>query len=310
MNRNASRWFLPTAFTLVTAGTTSAWSGQRTDDPVPPAGFRSLFDGKTLAGWHPMSRPYSKPAKGAPPERVELYEKSLKSKGRWTVKDGVLVGEQEPTGSGLGGYLVSDDTFGDFELLIDAKPDWSADTGVLVRTTPAGNVGFQILIDHRKDGGIGGFYGNGLGGFHALPYSFNAKRDEQGRPIGLKLSDPKDAFQPVTEQKRQLLSYAATSEEFLKTWKFGDWNTFKIRCEGELPRLTTWINGVKICEMDTAKIEWPGYDKQDVLKRLGRRGHISLEVHSNGPNDKLGQDRWAPGAACRWRNIYARALGN
>ena len=255
-----------------------------------------------------MPRPGPKPPKGAPADRVAFYEKSLQSRGRWTVQDGVLIGGQDPPGSGLGGYLVSDEVFDDFELLIDANPDWSVDTGVLVRTTPAGNVGFQVLIDHRKDGGIGGFYGNGLGGFHALPYSFTAVRDDRGQPIGLKESDPKEAFQPVTEEKRRLLTYAAPLDVFLKTWKFGTWNAFKIRSEGELPRLTTWINGTKICAMDAATIEWPGYDKQAVRERLGRRGHLSLEVHSNGPSDKLGKDRWAPGAVCRWRNIFIRPL--
>lgn len=278
--------------------------------PAPPEGFRSLFDGKTLTGWHAMPRPQgAKPPKDAKPgDKDSFYEKSLKSRGSWTIKDGVLIGGQDPPGSGLGGYLVSDAAFADFELLIDAKPDWAADTGVLVRTTPAGNVGYQILIDHRRDGGIGGFYGNGLGNFHALPYVFTAVLDQQGRPIGLKEADPKTAFNPVTEEKRRLLTYAAPVQDFLKAWKFGDWNTFKIRCEGELPRLTTWINGTKICAMDASKIEWPGFDKKAVLARLGRRGHLALEVHSNGPNDRLGKDRWAPGAVCRWRNIFIKPL--
>jgi len=50
------------------------------------------------------------------------------------------------------------------------------------------------------------------------------------------------------------------------------------------------------------------FDKKAVLERLGRRGRISLEVHSNGPNDRLGKDRWAPGAVCRWRHIYVKEL--
>ena len=247
--------------------------------------------------------------KGTKPKNGDsLYEQSLKNCGRWTVQDGVIIGEQDPPGSGIGGYLVSDEAFGDFELLIDAKPDWSVDTGVLVRTTPAGNVGYQILIDHRRDGGIGGFYGNGLAGFHALPYSLTAVFDDTGKPVGLKEADPKTAFQPATEDKRRLLTYAAPVEEFLKTWKFGDWNTFRIRSEGELPRLTTWINGTKICEMDVSRIEWPGFDKKAAASLLGQRGHISVEVHSNGAGDRLGKDRWAPGAVCRWRNIFIKPL--
>ncbi len=280
-------------------------------EAAPPEGFRPLFDGKTLKGWTAKPRPQGgKPPKDAGSGNGEsFYERSLKSRGRWTVKDGVIIGEQDPPGSGLGGYLVSDEAFGDFELLIDAKPDWSVDTGVLVRTTPAGNVGYQILIDHRRDGGIGGFYGNGLGGFHALPYSFTAVLDDKGRPIGLKESDPKTSFKPVTEENRRLLAYAAPVKEFLKVWKFGDWNTFKIRCEGELPHLTTWINGTKICELDTARMEHPGFNKKAVVELLGRRGRVSLEVHSNGPKDALGKDRWAKGAVCRWRNVFVKPLG-
>jgi hypothetical protein len=282
-------------------------------DDSPPDGFRSLFDGKSLKGWKAMPRPQGAKAGGgkkdkpADPERESFYEKSLKSRGKWTVKDGVLIGEQDPPGSGLGGYLVSEEAFGDFELLIDARPDWSVDTGVLVRTTPGGNVGYQILIDHRRSGGIGGFYGNGLGGFHALAFAVDAVLDA-GKPVGLKVEDPPTSLAPVTEDKRKPLSYAATSEQFLKAWKFGDWNTFRIRCEGGLPHLTTWINGVKIAELDTDKTAIPNFDKKAVLERLGRKGHISLEVHSNGPNDRLGKDRWAPGAVCRWRYIYIKEL--
>ena len=52
---------------------------------------------------------------------------------------------------------------------------------------------------------------------------------EQLQLNGISLGpDPKTAFQPVTDTKRRLLTYAATVEEFLKTCKFGDWNTFSI----------------------------------------------------------------------------------
>ena len=313
MKRKTSRrQFLQSSSALLASGLVSECRGNRAvadaSSPAPPEGFRALFDGKTLDGWKPMPRPGPKPPKDASPERIAAYEKTMKSRGLWTVKDGVLTGGQDPPGSGLGGYLVTNEAFADFELLIDANPDWGVDTGVLVRTVPEGNVGYQILIDHRRDGGIGGFYGNGIGSFHALPYCFTVVRDRADKPIGLKEADPKTAFQPVTEEKRRLLTYAAPVETFLKTWKFGTWNTFKIRSEGDLPHLTTWINGTKICEMDVSKIEWPGFDKKAVMAKLGRKGHISLEVHSNGPSDKLGKDRWLPGALCRWRNVFVKTL--
>ena len=81
----------------------------------------------------------------------------------------------------------------------------------------------------------------------------------------------------------------------------GDWNRIRIRCVGALPVLTTWINDVKIAELDAARFEAPGYDAKDVAAKLGREGHIAFEVHNNDP--KIGKQRWWPGAVCRWRSI-------
>jgi hypothetical protein len=270
--------------------------------------WKVLFDGQTLKGWYTAPRlPLPVYPGGPEPDRSsEHYRLASGTCGKWTVEDGVISGGQDPPGSGFGGYLVSEETFGDFELLIDARPDWPADTGILVRTTDKGGQGFQILLDHRKSGNIGGFYGNGIGGFHAIPYNFDAYIDKNGQATGLIAEDPQKSLEPVTQEKRALLSYAAPVEEFLKVWKWDDWNTFRIRCVGEYPILSTWINGLKICEIDTGKISYPLYDKEAVRNLLGREGHISLEVHDNDP--KMGDARWKPGALCRWRNIKIKDL--
>jgi hypothetical protein len=271
-------------------------------------GFVSLFDGKTLSGWHSEPRlPFPRFPGGPEPDREsEAYKKALSTRGSWKVEDGVIIGGQDPPGSGLGGYLVTDDDFGDFELLVDARPDWPVDTGILIRAGSAGVPGIQVLLDHRKSGGIAGFYGNGLAGYHALPYAFDAKYNESGKPVGLSPEKPETTNEPVTENKKKLLAYAAPVEDFLSAWRWDDWNTFKIRCEGKYPYVTTWINGVKICELDTSKITWPDYDKEEILRRCGSRGHIAFEVHDNDP--LLGKDRWWPGAVCRWKNIYIRDI--
>jgi hypothetical protein len=251
-------------------------------------GFRSLFDGVSLKGWTRKPRSLAQP-----------------SLGIWTVQDGYISGGQDPPGSGLGSYLVSDETFADLELQIEARPDWPADTGVLIRTVPQGNVGIQVLVDHRPHGGIGGFYGNGLFNFHAWAYSFTAEKDENGKVVRLIPGPPQE---PTRGNRTIPLDYAAPVETFLKVWKEGDWNLFRIRSVGELPHLTTWINGEKIAELDTAKMQVPGWTREAVLEKIGRSGHIALEVHSNGPGDALGKDRWAPGAVCRWRNISVKTL--
>ena len=80
-----------------------------------------------------------------------------------------IEGRQDPARPGYGGYLVSEQTFGDFELELEMNPDWPADTGIMLRRRPGEDwAGFQVLVDHRKSGSIGGFYGNGIGGFHAV----------------------------------------------------------------------------------------------------------------------------------------------
>jgi len=269
----------------------------------PPKGFRSLFDGKTLAGWHAMPRVQAPKSPGG--KLNPAYERALKSRGRWTIQNGVLIGEQDPPASGLGGYLVSDEAFDDFELQIEARPDWRVDTGVLVRTVPEGNVGFQVLIDHRPHGGIGGYYGNGLGGFHAWTYGFTGETDPDGRLLRLV---PEKPSEPAMGNQTVPLDFAAPAETFLRVWKLNDWNVFRIRSVGTVPHLTTWINGEKIAELDTAKMQASRWDAKAALDKVGRKGHIALEVHSNGPGDPLGKDRWAPGAVCRWRSIYIKPL--
>jgi hypothetical protein len=254
----------------------------------------SLFDGKTLKGWVAVPRLPVAQYPGGPEPSRESVEKAAKTRGSWLVKDGVIVGGQDPPGSGLGAYLVTEKTFGDFELSIDANPDWAVDTGVMVRATSIGNQGFQVHVDHRREGSIGTFFGNGIGGFRVRHYSFDARRDPQGRPAGLRLLET-----PASE--RVGLLYAAEPAEILRAWRFQEWNTLRIRVTGALPRITTWINGLKTAEFDAATYAAPQYDRVKVRELLGTRGHIALEVHDN--DARLGPDRWAPGAVCRWRNI-------
>jgi hypothetical protein len=262
---------------------------------------KELFDGTTLKGWHAVPRlPTPRcPGEPGPDTSTETYKTAASTCGKWSVVDGVITGAQEIRG--YGGYLLTDGKFADFELSYDAKPDWPVDTGLLVRTTARGTQGFQILLDHRKSGAIGGFYGNGISGFHAISFNVDVERDRDGKPERLIIEKSETTLEPVTGAKRALLSYAIDPEKFLEIWKWNDWNSFRVRCEGEYPVLTTWINGVKAYELDTAKIQWPGYNREETAKLLGRAGHIALEVHDNDPG--MGDDRWAPGAVCRWKNI-------
>jgi hypothetical protein len=276
-------------------------------------GFTPLFDGSTLDGWHTAPRVYGTLYPGGPRVDTIFAERGIeppvepeKHPAVWTVEDGAIVGRQDAPGSGYGGYLVSDEAYGDFELVLEARPDWPADTGIMIRRRRDSWEGFQVLLDHRESGGIGGFFGNGLASFSAVPFAVRSRRDAGGRVVGLQADDPATSTEPVTPDKIARLSYAAGVEDFLQMWRWDDWNEMRIRAVGALPVITTWVNGLKIAELDTAALDSPDYDPDAVLGVLGSSGHIALEVHDN--DAVFGEARWGHGAACRWRNLRIKQL--
>ena len=202
---------------------------------------------------------------------------------------------------------MTDEKFADFELSLEANPDWGVDTGIMVRATGLGSQGFQVLVDHREGGNIGSFYGNGIGGFNTRQFGFNAKKDSRGRVTGMTPVAYRD-LNPQPDPGKSEATWSAGPEAFFETWRFGEWNEIRIRCEGRLPMLTTWINGEKMASADTAKMIADGYDAETVASLLGRAGHIALEVHNSGQGDRLGAERWLPGRVCRWQRIRLKEL--
>lgn len=273
-------------------------------------GYRELFDGRTLAGWRSIPRVYGDWKPGGPPVFDLMKQYGIETPSRpeahpalWRVEEGAIVGRQAKPG--YGGYLLSDEAFGDFELVLEMRPDWPADTGVMVRRQRDTWAGFQVLVDHRPSGSIGGFYGNGLAGFSAVPFAVDAELDEAGRAIGLRADDPATSVEPVTPDKVARLAHAASVEDFLGVWRWQDWNELRIRCVGgALPVITTWVNGLRVAQIDAAALQSPDYDPAAVAALLGDRGHIAFEVHDH--DSHFGEARWGRDAACRWRSIRIR----
>ncbi len=278
-------------------------------------GFVPLFDGKTLNGWFATPRTYGELWPGGPTiaERYpgafpdDYEEQAAKHPAVWTVEDGAIVGRQDVPGSGWGGYIVTEGTYGDYELRFEANPDWPADTGIMLRKRAHTFHGFQVLLDHRQSGSIGGFYGNGISGFHAVPFALDLARDVAGKPIGLKEDDPRTSIEPFRQDKRDLLTQGCTVEEFLAAWKFQDWNDFRIVIQGAKPKCSVWINGLLVASIDLGTMRFANYDADQVAAFLGPKGHIAFEVHDNDWKG-LGEGRWGRDAACRWRNIRIKEL--
>jgi hypothetical protein len=123
--------------------------------PDPPKGFTAVLNGNDLSGWHGMAHydPYQLAALPEA-ERNKLIEGwTQDAKQHWKVEGGELVND------GSGAYLVTDQEFGDIELLIEYKTVPKADSGIYLRATP------QVQIwDYTKEGGkwdIGADKGSG-----------------------------------------------------------------------------------------------------------------------------------------------------
>ena len=277
-------------------------------------GFVPLFNGRDLTGWFATPRTYGTLWPGGPTVAEvapglladDYEEQAARHPAVWTVEDGAIVGRQDAPGSGWGGYLVSEGMYGDFELVVEANPDWPADTGIYLRKQPHTFHGIQVLVDHRQSGSIGGFYGNGIGGFHAVPFAIDARYDADGNAIGLGPDDPTTTLERFRDAKRDMLSVAASLDEFLAVWRWQDWNELRVRIVGAQPVVTTWVNGLKVAELDMATLKAPNYDAAAVAALLGPRGHIAFEVHDN--DTRFGERRWGRGAACRWRNVRIKEL--
>ncbi len=99
-----------------------------------PEGFESLFNGKDLSGW-----------------KVHEQEKG----GKWFVEEGAIVGVQDPPGSG--GFLRTEKTYKDFELLLETQIEWPFDSGIFLRVGPDAK-SHQVTLDYRPEGNIGKIY--------------------------------------------------------------------------------------------------------------------------------------------------------
>ncbi len=236
-------------------------------------GFESVFDGKTLAGWHKN------------PEKI-----GHGTGGRWTVEDGVISGEQDPPGSGNGGILLTDRTYGDFELQIDMKPDWGVCSGLFVRSNNRGQC-FQMMVDYHDNGNVGHIYGEGTGGFNTRPFDIFGKYNDKKELLSL-TTKPTGVAPPK--------AFSISGNAWVSAWKVGDWNTARLRVVGSPPRITTWINGHKVNEFNGQTFSGKGYDKAKVSQLLGSEGRVAVQVH--------GGTGWPNGAKCRWRNVYVRQL--
>ncbi len=253
-------------------------------DPAPvkvPDGFTPIFNGRSLAGWH-VSRTNHH---GRTPDFFVLH--------------GAIIATQNPFGGG--GILLTDKKYKNFELYMEVKPDWGCDSGIFLRSTESG-AAYQVTMDFLPNGGMGnvigegGMTGVGGRGRGGAPAPAPAGRGTAapaasqpaagGQPAGRGAAQPPAGPPPGFGQGNQ------ADRPWVKVWKRDDWNTVRVRMEGEIPHVTVWFNDVQITDFtDVANNAIGGITE----------GPIAIQVHG-------GPQRWVQGGFWRWRNIGIKEL--
>ena len=118
-------------------------------------GFVSLFNGKDLTGWKALvGNPVTRSKMTATELQNQQTIANEKTKGDWTVKDGLLIF------TGHGDNLATVEQYGDFDMYVDWKITAQGDAGIYLRGTPQ----VQIWDTSRRDVGAqvgsGGLYNN------------------------------------------------------------------------------------------------------------------------------------------------------
>jgi 3-keto-disaccharide hydrolase len=219
-------------------------------------GFVPIFDGATLKGWHASAKTGH--------SRASQHQ----SGGKWVIEEGAIVGSQDLPGNG--GLLLTDEPFGDFEVVLEMKNDFGPDSGLFLRSTEDGTA-YQAMIDYHANGNLMGIYGEGKLGAKPSVRNFNFT----------------DKVTGIIVTTNSPMALPVLPESWPYFWRHGQWNELRARIVNNPPTITTWINGVKF-------MEWT-----ETQKRHPDRGGIGLQVHGGGDLTKQ---------FVRYRNIRVKKM--
>ncbi len=190
--------------------------GLRGADNEPPAGFTSLFHGKDLSGW-------------------QVNEGG--NLDQWGAADGLLF-----TRGGGGGWLMTEEEYGDFELRLEFRLPRAGNSGVALRSARKGaphleaGMEIQILDD---------------------PWYLDAKNYKGLKP---------------TQRTGSLYGVVPPAKDALRPT--GRWNAFRIVAHGR--HLTVELNGTTVVDTNLDDHKEAAKEHAGILRT---KGHIGLQSH-------------------------------
>lgn len=180
-------------------------------------------------------------------------------------------------------------------------PDFRVEDGTIVaRQRPLGQGGLlmtdkkyksfelylEVKIDSFANGGI------------------FVRSNEGGAAYQVELVYPGDVGNLIGE--RIPISVVGEAKKRDEVWRPNDWNRFRIRMVGDVPKITFWMNDVLMWEVQQPKNDFLGGET---------KGMIALQCHwtatySSTASKGMPLSSWPPGATHRYRNIAIKVISD
>jgi hypothetical protein len=177
--------------------------------------------------------------------------KVLGGTAKFDVKDGMIVGTTSLNSGNT--FLATEKEYKDFIMELDVKLE-----------SPEGNSGIQTNS-------------------HFDPAGNNGKGKVYGRQVEVDPTPRRWSGGIYDEGRRKWLYPMDLNPKAQDAYKQGDWNHFKIECDGRT--VTTWLNGVACaCVIDT----------------IDDKGFIALQVHNVTKAEQADKKVWFKNISVRW----------
>jgi type 1 glutamine amidotransferase len=173
----------------------------------------------------------------------------------WSVRDGAITGETTAEiQTKEDSFLVWKDDVENFELRLKFKLQ-AGNSGIYFRARKRqpGETGVEALVGPQAD-----LSADGQGTGRIMEYTLRGVLAERGQKV---------AIPPGGE--RQVAGSVAQPASLLEAVKTNDWNSYEVKAEGG--KVSLWINGVTMCELD------------DADPRRLERGLLGLQVRTGPP---------------------------
>jgi hypothetical protein len=235
-------------------------------------GYASLFDG-TFKGWF---------------QSCKTGHSNGSTQGaifRIGTADGKPAVYTTQRGSSIGGIMMTNKKYTNYEITFDTWPDYSNDAGLFNRTPINGNC-FQTVLDYIGSASVGGTWGEGgFTGRDYRPWAYNSETSLAipGNGNG-ELSNWTTITQKLKASTEPNLPCATTGcvqADYLKLWDVDGWNQIKIQFYGGSATGTGNLH-MKSWFKKPADNVWVPIIQDTTLNQVVPAGYIGIQVHGNG----------------------------